>query len=193
MKMRLSKRFLRFLTSSFVGAFVSLMVVPAFAQEGGFVVDKIVAKVDNYIVLKSELESAYQNYITDGNPPSEPAKCDLLNRLVVNKLLVAKAEIDSVVVSDGEVDASTQQRMQMKSWCHRQCLGEHLLSEATTLSASLQIQGHFSHTVVGRTTIEALKAEPALVATLKQHQPQRSPRRLMRLKPRPPTVDRHGL
>lgn len=113
MRMRPNKRILRFLTSSIFLAIVTLMTVRGYAQEGGFVVDKIVAKVDNYIVLKSELESAYQNYITDGNPPSEPAKCDLLNRLVVNKLLVAKAEIDSVVVSDTEVDASTQQRMQM--------------------------------------------------------------------------------
>jgi hypothetical protein len=30
----------------------------AFAQDTGFVVDKIIAKVDNYIVLKSELETA---------------------------------------------------------------------------------------------------------------------------------------
>ncbi|MBM3177571.1 MAG: peptidylprolyl isomerase [Bacteroidetes bacterium] len=82
------------------------------AQEStGFVVDKIIAKVDNYIVLKSELEGAYQNYLADGNPPSEDAKCDLLGRLIVNKLLVAKAEIDSVVVSDAQVDQNTTSRM----------------------------------------------------------------------------------
>ena len=113
MKMLPNGRILRFLLNRIAFAIVGLIALPAYAQEGGFVVDKIVAKVDNYIVLKSELESAYQNYITDGNPPSEAAKCDMLNRLVVNKLLVAKAEIDSVVVRDEEVDASTQQRMQM--------------------------------------------------------------------------------
>jgi peptidyl-prolyl cis-trans isomerase SurA len=78
-----------------------------------FVVDKIIAKVDNYVILKSELEGAYQNYITDGNPPSELAKCDLLNRLIINKLLVAKAEIDSVIVTTQEVDSETEQRMGM--------------------------------------------------------------------------------
>ena len=79
----------------------------------GFVIDKIIAKVDNYIVLKSELEGAYQNYLADGNPASSNARCGMLNRLIVNKLLVAKAEIDSVTVSDEEVDAETDQRMQM--------------------------------------------------------------------------------
>ena len=86
----------------------------AMAQENrGFVADKIIVKVDNFIVLKSDLEGAYQNYLTEGNPPSEKAKCDLLNRLLVNKLLVAKAEIDSLVVTNVEVDANTEQRMSM--------------------------------------------------------------------------------
>lgn len=79
----------------------------------GFVIDKIIAKVDNYIVLKSELEGAYQNYLAEGNPASGNARCGMLNRLIVNKLLVAKAEIDSVTVSDEEVDMETDQRMQM--------------------------------------------------------------------------------
>ena len=46
---------------------------------------------------------AYQSYLADGNPATEDAKCNLLGRLVINKLMVAKAEIDSVVVSDLEV------------------------------------------------------------------------------------------
>lgn len=79
----------------------------------GFLVDKIVAKVDNYIVLKSELEGTYQNYLAEGNPASAEAKCGLLNRLIVNKLMVAKAEIDSVVVTDEQVDQNTARRMQM--------------------------------------------------------------------------------
>jgi peptidyl-prolyl cis-trans isomerase SurA len=79
----------------------------------GFLVDKIIVKVDNYIVLKSELEGTYQSYLADGNPPSEEAKCSLLNRLIVNKLMVAKAEIDSVVVTDESVDQNTTRRMQM--------------------------------------------------------------------------------
>lgn len=79
-------------------------------ESTAFEIDKIIAKVDNYIVLRSELEVAYQNYLADGNQASEDAKCNLLGRLVINKLMVAKAEIDSVVVSDDEVDRNTAQR-----------------------------------------------------------------------------------
>jgi peptidyl-prolyl cis-trans isomerase SurA len=85
----------------------------ALAQDNGFVVDKIIAKVDNYIVLKSELETAYQGYLAEGNAQSQEARCELFNRLIINKLMVAKAEIDSVIVTDVEVDGNTEQRMAM--------------------------------------------------------------------------------
>ncbi len=84
------------------------------AQENpGFVVDKILVKVDNYVVLKSDLESSYQNFLSSGNPASNDTKCSILNSLIINKLMVAKAEIDSVIVSDLEVDQNTDQRMSM--------------------------------------------------------------------------------
>ena len=79
----------------------------------GFVVDEIISKVDNYIVLKSELERAYQDYITNGGTPSQETRCQYLVLLIRNKLMLAKAEIDSVVVLDAEVDINTQRRMDM--------------------------------------------------------------------------------
>jgi peptidyl-prolyl cis-trans isomerase SurA len=92
----------------------SLVALVTNAQEDkGFVVDEIIAKVDNYIVLKSELDRAYQDYLTNGGSPSTNARCQYLAVLIRNKLMMAKAEIDSVVVLDAEVDANTQNRMEM--------------------------------------------------------------------------------
>ena len=96
--------------------FLCFEVISVSAQDPeseGFVVDEIVAKVDNYIVLKSELERAYQDYLTNGGSPSQQARCQYLVLLIRNKLMLAKAEIDSVVVLDAEVDANTQRRMDM--------------------------------------------------------------------------------
>jgi peptidyl-prolyl cis-trans isomerase SurA len=116
MKMPLNGRILKFLLSN--GFVLLFAITGALGQEAketkeetGFVLDKIICKIDNYIVLKSELEAAYQNYVTEGNPGSDQAKCGLLNRLVMNKLMVAKAEIDSILVTDVEVDQNTSQRM----------------------------------------------------------------------------------
>jgi peptidyl-prolyl cis-trans isomerase SurA len=86
----------------------------AIAQEDqGFVVDKIIAKVDNYIVLKSELDRAYLEYVSNGGQGGDQTRCQYLAMLIRNKLMMAKAEIDSVVVSDAEVDANTERRMGM--------------------------------------------------------------------------------
>lgn len=112
MKMLQNVRISRFLAISVLSA-ISLFSGFASAQDTGLVVDKIIGKVDNYIVLKSELEMAYQSYLAEGNPASEEARCELFNRLILNKLMVAKAEIDSVLVTDLEVDGNTEQRMQM--------------------------------------------------------------------------------
>ena len=97
-------------------AFVAIMNIcgKATAQDNNaFVVDEIIAKVDNYIVLKSELDRAYQDYLTNGGSPSQETRCQYLALLIRNKLMMAKAEIDSVVVEDNEVDANTQRRMDM--------------------------------------------------------------------------------
>lgn len=111
MKMQQKRMISKFLTTSLFGSLL-FAVTTTFAQEG-FVVDKIIAKVDNYIVLKSELELAYQSYLAEGNVASDEARCEIFNHLILNKLMVAKAEIDSVIVMDPEVDASTEQRMGM--------------------------------------------------------------------------------
>lgn len=86
------------------------LVSPAFGQGQGISLNKIIAKVDNYYVLRSDLEEAYQSYVSQNQTP--PQKCQLLESLVINKMMLAKAEIDSVVVDDKIVDSELDQRMQ---------------------------------------------------------------------------------
>jgi peptidyl-prolyl cis-trans isomerase SurA len=110
---------LRFLINKAVKwkAAIGLMIwaTVAFAQPSGqgFTVDKIIAKVDNYIVLKSELERAYQDYITNGGSPSQEARCQYLAILIRNKLMVAKAEIDSVIIEESQVESNLQRRFDL--------------------------------------------------------------------------------
>jgi len=84
----------------------------ASAQGDGVVVDEIIAKVDNYIVLKSELENAYLGEITNGRDVGPDTKCQLLQQIIINKVLLAKAEIDSIMVEPVMVEAELQRRMQ---------------------------------------------------------------------------------
>ncbi len=74
------------------------------------VIDKIIVKVDNYIVLKSELERSFVQVQSSGD--YNTTKCQILEGLVLNKLMVAKAEIDSVLVEDDMIDRQLDMRMQ---------------------------------------------------------------------------------
>lgn len=119
MKMHSNKGTLRSSRNSrALAAMVLLVLACCFSPEraraqgdDAFVVDEIIAKVDNYIVLKSEVDRMYQDYLTNGNPPSQQARCEILVLITRNKLMLAKAEIDSVLVLDAEVDLNTQRRM----------------------------------------------------------------------------------
>ena len=91
----------------------AVTLIPIAAQDQGMVIDRIIAKVDDKIILQSELEQAYLQFLSSGQVNPGTSKCNIFEGLVVNKLLVAKAEIDSVVVLEPEVDSNLDQRMQM--------------------------------------------------------------------------------
>lgn len=86
----------------------------SFSQSEAEVVDKIIAKVDNYIILESDLALAYKDYLSrGGNSKSPEARCEVLENLIVSKLLLAKAEIDSITVSPIQVEAQLDNRLKM--------------------------------------------------------------------------------
>ncbi|ELR70993.1 Survival protein SurA precursor (Peptidyl-prolyl cis-trans isomerase SurA) [Fulvivirga imtechensis AK7] len=104
---------MKYIISAIYIGLLGMAPIAGQSQQNGLVVDKIIAKVDNYIVLKSDLESTYLNYLASGNPATPEAKCRILAQLISQKLMVAKAEIDSVIVTDAEVDNNLDRRMQM--------------------------------------------------------------------------------
>nr|WP_236021342.1 peptidylprolyl isomerase [Algoriphagus oliviformis] len=83
------------------------------AQEAptGQVLDKIVAKVDNNIILESDVQQTYIEALAQAQQGMEaPTRCNVFESLMINKLMVAKAEIDSVIVTDAEVMLQTENR-----------------------------------------------------------------------------------
>ena len=88
---------------------------PAMAQPSANsqVLDKIIGKVDNQIILLSDLEMAYYQAVQQGErtSPGIDLRCKVLETLVINKLLLAKAELDSVTVESKMVDDNLTRRM----------------------------------------------------------------------------------
>ncbi len=79
----------------------------------GQVLDKIIAKVDDYITLKSSLDLAVIEAGSRQQFGSVPDRCEVLRSLIQSKLMLAKAEIDSITVSDEEVSNNLDRRIQM--------------------------------------------------------------------------------
>lgn len=126
------------------------------AQESnGVVIDKIIAKVDDYIILKSELERAYLDFLSRGQARGSNAKCEILQQLVVNKMLVAQAEIDSIIVSDSEVNSNLDRRMGIMA---QQFGGEAEISKAYGKSIE-QIRSEIFDNIKEQLTIQRMQSE----------------------------------
>jgi peptidyl-prolyl cis-trans isomerase SurA len=82
-----------------------------FAQDKGPVIDEIVAVVGNNLILQSDIENELQQYAAQGMVPNENTRCLILEELLFQKLLVHQADLDSVTVSDAQVDGELDQRM----------------------------------------------------------------------------------
>jgi len=74
-----------------------------FAQSD--VIDKIVAVVDNEIILQSELEFQTSIFASQrGMDQSSPElKKQILNSMIDEKLVYAQAELDSIIITDSEI------------------------------------------------------------------------------------------
>ena len=77
------------------------------------VIDKIVAAVDNDVILQSELEfrinmeAAQKNL----NPADVNLRRQILNAMIEEKLLYAQAELDSITVTDDQVKQRLEEQM----------------------------------------------------------------------------------
>lgn len=77
------------------------------------VVDQIVAVVGKNIILKSDIEDQYlqqqaQGVTSDGDP-----KCEILENLMVEKLLLAEAELDTTItVTDNQINEQMNSQIQ---------------------------------------------------------------------------------
>ena len=111
-------------------ALVLLTISAALGQQKSKPVDGIIVKVNNQIVLRSDLESALTQQAAGQNKPiTDQDRCDMLRMLLQQKLMVARADVDSIVVEEAQVDNALNQRMAQFA---AQAGGEQQLEEQLT-------------------------------------------------------------
>jgi len=94
-----------------IAGFVLFCVFSINAQE--VIIDQVVAIVGDKIILESEVETQYVQYRMQGDirGSSSAVKCEIMENMVFQKLMVNQAEIDSVEVSDSQVESEMDRRL----------------------------------------------------------------------------------
>ncbi len=75
------------------------------------VIDKVVAKVGDEVILLSDIEEQYDYERERRGSLPEQAKCNILENILVQKLLVNQAKLDSVIVEDGQIEQQLNSRI----------------------------------------------------------------------------------
>lgn len=89
-------------------------LICGYAQGGGTSIDGIVAVIGKSIIMRSDLEKHYKDYTAQFKTVENPDEiyCTILENLVYNKLMVHQADVDSIEVTDEEVDYRLNTRIQ---------------------------------------------------------------------------------
>ena len=90
-----------------VSVLLSFLSITSYTQ----VVDEIVAVVGDEVVLASDIETQYLQYLSQGHTDSEEIRCQIIEDVLYQKLLVHQAKLDSTDVSEDDVNQELDSRL----------------------------------------------------------------------------------
>lgn len=90
--------------------FLLVFLSVSYAQEP-IVLDKIISVVGDEIVTKSELETQVISLAANNIKLTDNTRCEVLEDLLYSKVLLNQAKLDSVEVSDAQVESEMDRRM----------------------------------------------------------------------------------
>ncbi len=92
---------------------ITLLLLQNLWAQSPMVLDQVVAKVGKEYILYSDIQELYV-YAKSRNPSYGPElQCDIVDQLISKKLLLDQAALDSIFVSDIEVEVELDRRMEM--------------------------------------------------------------------------------
>lgn len=89
---------------------ITLAANAATAQNGQ-TIEKVIAKVGGEYILYSELMGAYQYQKQQDPNITEDALCPILEQMIAQRILINQAKLDSIVVSEGEIEGQLDARI----------------------------------------------------------------------------------
>lgn len=111
-KKALKKENLRFTKSTLLLILFTISLLNVWAQNDKQLIDKILAVVGDEIILLSDIELQYQQMKMENENMTEDFKCNLLEEMMTQKMYLQQAKIDSLIVSEDEVESEMNRRIQ---------------------------------------------------------------------------------
>lgn len=96
----------------FLSGFLTILCLTSFGQDNSQSIDRIIAVVGGNITLQSELETQYLQMLASGYEPDDDTRCILFEELLYGNLLLHRAKVDSLEVTDGEVEDELSRRLE---------------------------------------------------------------------------------
>jgi len=91
--------------------YLFLLLSATFTKGQPFILDRVAAIVGDFIVLQSDIESQYMQYLAQGHNVPD-MKCMIFKELLEEKLLLNQAKIDSIEIPEGSVQVELERRIQ---------------------------------------------------------------------------------
>ncbi len=102
---------MKMLSNSFLLTLCAWLIVGVLSAQDTLVLDKIIAKVGSEVIFHSEVEEQMAMARERKQNPGQKDQCQILESLMAQSMLVHYAKIDSVAVTDAEVDGEIDARM----------------------------------------------------------------------------------
>ncbi|MCM1031528.1 MAG: peptidylprolyl isomerase [Oscillibacter sp.] len=133
-----------------------LSILSVYLSAQNNVVDKIVAIVGEEIILKSDIENEFLSEQSQGViSSSSDYRADILEKQLIQKLLVAQAKIDSIVVTEDEVEAEVNNRIQYFT---------------SVLGSKERVESYFNKSLVDiKNDLRAPTREKLIAESMQQH------------------------
>lgn len=133
-----------------------LSILSVYLSAQSNVVDKIVAIVGEEIILKSDIENEFLSEQSQGIISSScDYRADILEKQLIQKLLVAQAKIDSIVVTEDEVEAEVNSRIQYFT---------------SVLGSKERVESYFNKTIADiKNDLRAPTREKLIAENMQQH------------------------
>ncbi|MCG8412319.1 MAG: peptidylprolyl isomerase [Bacteroidales bacterium] len=138
--------------------FLNLIIIVGIQVSIGqepLVVDRIVAKVGDKIILQSDIENQTLQFMAQGMGNRKDLRCRVLRELLVQKLLLTQAEIDSIEVGPNQVESELTRRL---NYFIRQVGSKQKLEEFYNKSI-LEIQNDFRPLIAEQIKTQMMQAD----------------------------------